>query len=285
MSPPVELLTYDDLTEVYRREKNYKTISEVRRDFYPAMRDCLEQLKRESERELAAGPFSTKAKLANNQLMKFQEKAAQVFEFRMGKILDMALRAAEGSRIETSRLTIEEQEIYDKVYAMLKERRSIMLETGRARAADEEEPSLAVTKVPDMVAEARKEGQVYDAPQPAPSVAPYPSTAAPLVEKDVSEPAPVIMRPAQPGTTAPDLPPAVIVPAPPAVPAPSPAENPPPPEYIVLRILEDIPPFAASDRNYRLKKEDLVALPPPIAKALIARKKAVGVQLVPERRP
>ena len=120
-----------------------KTISEVRRDFYPAMRECLEKLKRESEREFAADQFSTKAKLASNQLMKFQEKSAQIFEFRMGKILDMALRAAEGSRIDTARLTVEEQEIYDRVFLLLKERRSVLLEGGKARPVEAEEPSMS----------------------------------------------------------------------------------------------------------------------------------------------
>jgi DNA replication factor GINS len=55
-------------------------------------------------------------------------------------------------------------------------------------------------------------------------------------------------------------------------------------DFVVLRILEDIPAFAGPDRNYKLQKEDLVSLPPPIAKALIARKKAVGIQFGPERK-
>ena len=60
------------------------------------MRECLERLKRESEREFSVDQFSTKAKLASNQLMKFQEKSAQVFEFRFGKLMDMALRSGPG---------------------------------------------------------------------------------------------------------------------------------------------------------------------------------------------
>ncbi len=53
MSPPVDEFTFETLTEVYRREQRNKTISDVRKDFYPAMRECLERLKRESEREFA----------------------------------------------------------------------------------------------------------------------------------------------------------------------------------------------------------------------------------------
>ena len=53
----------------------------------------------------------------------------------------------------------------------------------------------------------------------------------------------------------------------------------PAPEHVVLRIIEDIPTFAGPGRTYRLQKEDLVTLPQAIAKVLILRKKAVGVQM------
>lgn len=282
MSPPTELLTFEDLTEVYRREQRTKTISEVRRDFYPAMRECLEQLKRESEREYAADQFSTKAKLASNQLMKFQEKSSQVFEFRMGKILDMALRAAEGSRIETSRLTIEEREIYDRVFSLLKERRSVMLESGRTRPVEAEEPSLVPSKVPDMIAEAnREEEESEPVPEPPAILAMTAMAPPPEVRKPAPPAAPTVIRPAAETAKAPDVPPATV-PSPPKTPAPA-ERSAPPADFVVLRILEDIPAFAGPDRNYRLQKEDLVSLPPPIAKALIARKKAVGIRSGPER--
>jgi DNA replication factor GINS len=289
MSPPTELLTFEDLTEVYRREQRSKAISEVRRDFYPAMRECLEKLKRESEREFAADQFSTKAKLASNQLMKFQEKSAQVFEFRMGKILDMALRAAEGSKIETSRLTVEEREIYDRVYSLLKERRSLLIENGKPRPADAEEPTLVAAKMPEMIAEANREEEVFDSPSEIPE-APTPTAVAPSLPAPVKaatpSPPPTLVRPRAETAKTPDVPPATVPVLPPQkVPAPAPVEAvQSAPDFIVLRILEDIPPFAGPDRNYKLQKEDLVSLPPPIAKALIARKKAVGIQFGAEKK-
>ncbi len=288
MSPPAEFLSFEDLTEVYRREQRSKAISEVRRDFYPAMRECLEKLKRESEREFSADQFSTKAKLASNQLMKFQEKSAQVFEFRMGKILDMALRAAEGSKIETSRLTVEEREIYDRVFTLLKERRSILIESGKARPADAEEPTMVAAKVPDMIVEANREEEEFDPSENHEE--PIPMATAPILPPPVKAPvppsAPTVVRPAAEAARTPDVPPATVPSPPPQkAPAPAPVEAAQKaPDFVVLRILEDIPAFAGPDRNYRLKKEDLVSLPPPIAKALIARKKAVGIQFGAERK-
>lgn len=55
----------------------------------------------------------------------------------------------------------------------------------------------------------------------------------------------------------------------------APAENPRPPKPLVLlRILEDIPPFLGVDATYRLQKEDVVSLPPEVAKVLLDQGKA-----------
>ncbi|MDW5561894.1 MAG: hypothetical protein SA339_01600 [Methanomassiliicoccus sp.] len=256
MSPPAEVFTFEDLTEVYRREQRNKTISEVRRDFYPAMRECLDNLKRESEREFAVDQFSTKAKLASNQLMKFQEKSAQIFEFRFGKLMDMALRAAQGAKLETTRLTIEEQEVYDKVYSLLKDCRSVVLDGNRPRIEEADEPTLEPMAAPEMVVEALREEEMAATtvimPSPLPEVEIAPPVAAPVPEVPVSSEV-----------------------AAPAVELPAPM-----PDQMVLRIVEDIPAFAGPGRTYRLQKEDLVSLPQAIAKALIIRKKAVGIQVL-----
>lgn len=253
MSPPADEFTFEDLTEVYRREQRNKTISEVRRDFYPAMRECLEKLKRESEQEFAVDQFSARAKLASNQLMKFQEKSGQVFEFRFGKLMDMALRAAQGARLETTRLTVEEQEVYDKVYSLLKDCRAVVLEGSRAQVVETEEPALNPMAAPEMVVEAMREeaaaATVVAVPPAVEEIVAAPLTAA---EETVEQPVP------------PEEPAAEALPA---------------PDHVVLRIVEDIPAFAGPGRTYKLQKEDLVSLPQAIAKALIIRKKAVGVQV------
>ena len=61
-----------------------------------------------------------------------------------------------------------------------------------------------------------------------------------------------------------------------AAPTPAlPKEAPPPvPKGVLLHILEDMPPFAGPDGTYRLRKEDLVTLPPQMAKVLVERGKA-----------
>ena len=48
-------------------------------------------------------------------------------------------------------------------------------------------------------------------------------------------------------------------------------------ELLVLRILEDIPPFAGPFGNYRLRREDVATLPAGIGRALVKRGKAVEI--------
>lgn len=49
-------------------------------------------------------------------------------------------------------------------------------------------------------------------------------------------------------------------------------------EIILVRILEDLPAFAGSDKNYQLSKEDIISLPRNIAEILVKHNKAVEVK-------
>lgn len=267
MSPPVEAFEYDDLTEVYRKEQRTKNITEVRKDLYVVIRQRLSELRRDLEREFALDQFSTRAKLAANQLTKFQEKANQVFEFRMEKLQAMALRAALGNRVDTGRLTSEEADIFERVSSLLRERHAALLEIGSPGTASS---SASGAEPPGCLAEepvAREE----TIPEPAPA-APVddlpeyaPDYAADLEEADLDD------EDVHDG-------PEEAPPAPPQSPPEAPAVE-ALPDITVLRILEDLPPFAGPGRDYRLKKEDVVCLPPAIAKALVASKKAAVVQI------
>ncbi len=75
---------------------------------------------------------------------------------------------------------------------------------------------------------------------------------------------------------------------PPSLAAPSAAASPatpvattPPPKGVIVRVLEDVPPFAGPDGTHRLKKEDVVLVHPTIAKVLTERGKARVVNATP----
>ncbi len=261
MSPPVEAFEYDHLTEVYRKEQRTKNITEVRKDLYVVIRQRLSELRRDTEREFALDQFSARAKLAANQLTKFQEKADQVFEFRMEKLLAMALRAALGNRVDTNRLTSEEADVFERVSSLLRERHAALLEVELDGTAARPVPPAA--EPPAHAPEAAPASAVEDVPEYAPDY------AADLEEAmddedvyDVPEEAPPAPAASSPET------PVAVAPAVEAI-----------PDMAVLRVMEDLPPFAGPGRDYRLKKEDVVCLPPAIAKALVAGKKASVIQI------
>ena len=62
---------------------------------------------------------------------------------------------------------------------------------------------------------------------------------------------------------------------------PAPAKEEEDDELVMIRILEDLPPFSGPDRNYELFKEDIVRMPKAMAAALINREKAVLVNPEP----
>lgn len=54
------------------------------------------------------------------------------------------------------------------------------------------------------------------------------------------------------------------------------------PAVVLLRILDDVPPFEGeNNRVYRLKREDVITLPRDLAQILVRRKKAVELEVPP----
>lgn len=48
-------------------------------------------------------------------------------------------------------------------------------------------------------------------------------------------------------------------------------------ELVLVRVLEDVPTFAGVDKEYRLRKEDIISLPKAIANALVSHGKATVI--------
>ncbi len=48
-------------------------------------------------------------------------------------------------------------------------------------------------------------------------------------------------------------------------------------ELVLVRVLEDVPTFSGVDKDYRLKKEDIISLPKTIANTLISHGKAIMI--------
>lgn len=264
MPPLLEPLTYEEVTEIYRKEQKTKNVTEIRKDFYPALRDMLIRLWKESEKVMVADKFSTKAGLLDNQMKKISEKALQIFDFRAEKIMLTALRAAGGTKVEIDRLTEEEKVLFEKVFASVKEQRGSVLEmermtVGKAVLPSEPEPERSIeSPLKDTTISMIRRPEVKS--EPSGDMIESPKDAGfPEEIEEIEETVKGTAKPQEVGKQVPKS-----------------AE-----EYLMLRILEDIPSFAGPDKNYKLSREDIVTLPMSIAATLINKGKAV--QLIPSR--
>jgi DNA replication initiation complex subunit (GINS family) len=274
MSPPLEPLQYKDVMEIWQKEKKNMSLSEVRHDFYPSLRELVSRLERDRETETTKDPYSALSRSLNQQLINIREKAGSIFDFRMEKIFRMAVRGAGGSKVETARMTEEEKGIFEEVLGRAKGLRADAL--GTVRPTHPEFQRMSTVQVPsrpseegepmskDVLVPATTGDQTKEALQVAGSEQKY---AGPI---EKATPVPEENQKTEKGPTK------KMEPS--AVPSASVSDR---SETMLLRILEDIPPIAGPTGTYKLGREDIVTLPAPMAKALVKRGKAI--EIIPNR--
>jgi DNA replication initiation complex subunit (GINS family) len=222
MAPPPGKLEFNEITLIYRNESKGGEPTEVRRDFYPAFREYLKRLKSESEDEVRKDPTSMKASSMMSEIKKVMQKGSSIFQYRMSKIMSMALRAGMGSKVDTARLTPEEKDFFDAVVEEVVACRSFSLE-GEKVATRRSVPTSPCS-VPV------KEKMEGSAPLQPNSCGGEDESGAPLV---------------------------------------------------LIRVLEDIPPFTSGKRQYRLMREDIVYMPATFACVLVKNGKAIEINAHP----
>jgi len=279
MSPPLEPLQYKDVMEIWQKEKKNMSLSEVRHDFYPSLRELVSRLERDRETETSKDQYSVLSRSLNQQLINIREKAGSIFDFRMEKIFRMAVRGAGGSKVETARMTVEEKGIFEEVLGRAKGLRADALGTVRpahpevqrmstvqsapepSHPGDTESHPSVEEKSRDFISNERteREPQMTEARQSGHDQA---AEKAPPPE-EMSKPRSFADKMAEPPAHAKTS---------------SVQER---SDVMLLRILEDIPPIAGPNGTYKLGREDIVTLPVPMAKALVKRGKAI--EIVPNR--
>jgi DNA replication factor GINS len=267
MSPVLQPLTYEELSQIYREEKNGKALMPCRQDLYRACADLLNRLRQDYAREIAKDPDSIMAEGANQKRKKAETQIKFITSLRARKICNKAVLSADGNIEELSALTPEERDYYERIVALSKAQLSLV-DAYRGKKIvnsliDEPLPT-PVPEIPDREPE----------PMPDPSEAiasgveaEFPPTAdeAELMDSAMedefydSEPDDIVQQPAEPEIVTPEEPAA--------------AEN----DTMVIRVLEDLPPFAGPDRDYELHREDIVTLPRAMAMVLVNSQKAAEV--------
>ena len=238
-------MSFEDLGTIYRMEKKSNAVSAVRRDLYPAMAGLIMNLRAEYEKHLSVDPDSIICEGVNQRRKKAILMSKEITEIRMGKIASLALIGARGGQNQVDHFTSEEREYYDNVLDISRRHVGIM---DRLSGKKKFEP-------PEIDSE-------------------------PAAEKNIPKPVRVKAEPV-PEPVIEDVQPEPIIEKTPADIPKKPEKEPVEEESIIIRILEDLPPFSGPDRNYELSKEDIVRMPKDMAMALIRREKAALVNPEP----
>lgn len=291
MSPALEPMSFDELSELYRVEMKSSAITQVRKDLFRAMANLLTTLRLEYDRQMALDPESVMCEGADQRRKKAERLAKDIVHIRTQKICQMAIRGAMGGRNALEVLTDEEKDYYERVLDLSKRHMSeVDVLRGRRKTV-----ATHIDEVPEPV---RAEPEpVKEAPAPPADEVPFDDSPDDFQDEPI--PDEFDGFPEEPFD---DVPPAPAEPAPavavkpetapsePEVseepPVEAPAEHPAQVdgdelEPILIRVIEDLPEFVGPDRDYKLLKEDLVMLPRVLAEVLINSEKAMAIRPTP----
>ncbi len=291
MSPALEPMSFDELSELYRVEMKSSAITQVRKDLFRAMANLLTTLRLEYDRQMALDPESVMCEGADQRRKKAERLAKDIVHIRTQKICQMAIRGAMGGRNALDVLTDEEKDYYEKVLDLSKRHMSeVDVLRGRRKTV-----ATHIDEVPEPV---RAEPEpVKEAPAPPADEVPFDDSPDDFQDEPI--PDEFDGFPEEPFD---DVPPAPEEPAPAVAvkpetapsepeasdehPVEAPAEHPAQVdgdelEPILIRVMEDLPEFVGPDRDYKLLKEDLVMLPRVLAEVLINSEKAMAIRPTP----
>jgi DNA replication factor GINS len=268
MPSPLKPLDYQEVMDIWRKEKDLKSLAELRRDFFPEVKAFVSRLKEEAQSESAKDPYSTKTRSLNVQVANVTEKVTQVFEIRMEKILRMAIRGASGGKVDITRMVDEEKAYFENVFTLTKDIRAREIDPTKMQ----KDLGFQPLSVPDVGnGQVAKGAASAENVEPATSVVPKAAEAQPCIPEPPKQQVIEAVASSAPQPVASSL-----QPSQPSIETETKQEA---KELLVLRILEDIPPFAGPFGNYKLRREDVATLPTGIAKALIKRGKAVEIMV------
>ena len=272
-------MTFDALSSVYRTEINSTSLTNIRKDFYTAVQELIEEQSKECDRLAQENPDSIVYDGANQRKKNMLMNLRKIVEKRMDKIAGMAMRGAMGANNVIDNLTPEEKEYYNSVleaskvfWKLSEKKRKVMISPDITKVDGpvvekvpepvvQNEPiiekrpvsdDIPLSEIPmdDSPEELLPKEEVVDdelEEEPVPVEVPLPEPIAEIVQEPVEEP------PAAPENV------------------PNPLEGISDEENVIIRILEDLPPFSGLEWDYVLKKEDIVRMPAVLAKALINR--------------
>jgi len=272
MCPVMQPMTFDELTQIHREELKGKSLTPCRQDLYKAMADLLIWLRKEYDREIAKDPDSVMCEGANLRRKNAETLVKVISTVRAKKICSRAVNSADGGNEELSAFTPEEREYYAQVVKLSEVQLDLVNQYRGKKTVNTLIDEPVRTPAPEVPIR-----EPEPMPDPSESMATGVENEFPAVDETFDDPMeeqfdePVVEEsfddvpepdPISPQTTESDPEPETVIPK---------------GETILLRVLEDLPPFAGIDRDYELHKEDVVTLPATMAEILIKSNKAVAI--------
>lgn len=289
------MMRIDELTEIYRVEKSSGSLMTVRSDLYKAIALLTKKLREEYERELSEDPDSIRSEGASLRRKKADKTVKDIIDIRMEKICKMALRGARGGVHTLDSLTPEEKQYYEGLLTISKNHRSILDRlSGKVRyvTPDITEPLATPAYIP--IPEAEPPVEEYYEPEddiPAEEDAPAPVEEPPVVgEGPIDVPLEVIpeagsmeFEEPEPEQDFPDDELDRIAPMEEKTEVAEPAAPAMDDELTLIRIIADnIPTISGfGNKEYCLKREDVVRMPVMFANVLIQNNMAKKISVSP----
>lgn len=112
-------LDLDRLREAQSRERGSQSLQPLEDSFYSDTAEFVAE--KERERDSLDDPSSAEAQRLNDVVVSARRFAESVYERRVGKIVNMASLAANGTDVDRGKLTEEEQQLFEEVEAAIAE--------------------------------------------------------------------------------------------------------------------------------------------------------------------
>ncbi len=264
MCPVLQPMTFEELSQIHREEMKVKALTSCRPDLYRAMADLLNRLRNEYTKQISIDPDSVMSEGANLHRKNAETIAKVIISLRAKKIATKAVLSADGANEDLGSLTPEERDYYFQLVDVARRQLSLVdryrgktvVDTHIDDIPRDQDPAPEKEPLPDIP---------VDEPMPADDE-PFPMDEPEMFDDMVVEES--FDDVPEPESASPQA----VEPEPVQTETEVKSDD-----TVVIRVLEDLPPFVGPDRDYDLHKEDVVTLPRSMAELLVRTEKAVPI--------
>ncbi len=118
-------LAYEDVVDVWEREKDYEQPCDLPDDFYRRLREYIQDLEKKTE-EIGITPSNKSEKRVQKQYERVKKISELFFKERQKKIVLAAYHKSLGQAVSTKNLTDKELQLLDEVSSLLKDLKNIV---------------------------------------------------------------------------------------------------------------------------------------------------------------